>query len=151
MALWEPKNCSCYVLSNKYILHNNVVLDYKLIYFINCWQRNVDASPKNSQIPNLPLHILVHCVWVMLLYLFRTSWLHVTRCCISISACSSSQKWGAVHCGTSFRRVEESSSFICRVKQSHFYFTAWSQLNLHHHHCTRLKFDIFYFLTPLKM
>jgi len=34
MASWEPKHCSCDVLLIKYILYNEVVLDYKFIYFI---------------------------------------------------------------------------------------------------------------------
>jgi hypothetical protein len=70
---------------------------------------------------------------------------------ISISAKCSSQRWGAVHCATSSRRVEESSSFIFRVKECHFSYTAWLQPNLHHHHHRKkLKFDVFHFLTLLK-
>jgi hypothetical protein len=44
MASWQPTRCRCCVLLIKYILYNEVVIDYKLILFINYWRHDGNTS-----------------------------------------------------------------------------------------------------------
>jgi hypothetical protein len=59
MASWEPKHCSCYVLLINYILCNQVVFDYKFIYFI-IYQRWLVLSALPGDFLSLSLSLSVY-------------------------------------------------------------------------------------------
>jgi hypothetical protein len=58
MASLQPKHCSRYVLLITYILYNKVVIDYKLVYFINYWIHNGDASPERKVTSQNPIPMI---------------------------------------------------------------------------------------------
>jgi len=48
MASWRPKHCGYNVPLINFILHKNIVMDYKFIYFIGYFKPNGGASPKKE-------------------------------------------------------------------------------------------------------
>jgi hypothetical protein len=89
LASWRPKHCSCHVLLIKYTLYNKIVLYYKLIYFINYWKHNGDASPDNytflpnngTNLPHCSPHDLrsLQCNVVMLFMSAHKQTIHTTK------------------------------------------------------------------------